>query len=392
MDGIDILERALADHGIALKKFTEASQEREKKANERSESLSARLQAIEQKLDGKAPAGALGAGADELADLLSKSDALAAYRKGQTRAIEIEVPRALLMKAAILSPYPVSNDQPVVAPDRSTGIVPPAVRRFMIRDLLPQVTTTSNLVEFTQEQSFTNNAGPQFDSTSPDPHSESALKNESAITFLLANTPVVTLAHFIPASRQILDDAPALAQFINARLVYGLKLEEEDELLTGSGSNGELSGLITNATTFSGGSTNLTALGALALAIGQLIAANFAPGAIVLSPADWYSSKILLAKDTQGRYIFGDPGSAAEPRLWGIPVAVSNAMTAGHFLVMDGQRAATIYDRENATVRVAEQHSDWFARNMVAVLAEERLALAITNTAAMVYGALTFAG
>lgn len=47
---------------------------------------------------------------------------------------------------------------------------------------------------------------------------------------------------------------------------------------------------------------------------------------------------------------------------------------------------------EGAIVRVAEQHQDWFARNMVAILVEERLALAITNTAAMMYGSLNFVG
>jgi hypothetical protein len=43
--------------------------------------------------------------------------------------------------------------------------------------------------------------------------------------------------------------------------------------------------------------------------------------------------------------------------------------------------AAEIFDREDATVRVAEQHADFFARNLVAILAEERLALAIYRTA-----------
>jgi HK97 family phage major capsid protein len=384
--GIEVLTKELAKIGVNITTFMERVDAAQK-------ALGDRMRAVEQKLDEKPRGGALGGGGgDELADILEKNEHLAAYRKGATRAIEFEVPRALLAKTAILSPYPLTNDQPLVAPDRIPGIVPPAVRRFMIRDLLPQVPTTSNLVEFTQELMFTNNAGPQYDGTSPSAGTEGALKNESALTFQLSSAPVTTIAHFIPASRQILDDAPALAQFINARLTYGLKVEEERELLSGSGTNAELSGLITNATAFAGGSTNLTALDALALAIGQLVAANFFPTGIVLSPADWYSSKVLLAKDSQNRYLFGDPGATTSPNLWGVPVAVSNAMASGHFLVMDGARAATIYDRETVVVRVAEQHQDWFARNMVAILVEERIALGITNSAAMVYGAMSFAG
>jgi len=36
-----------------------------------------------------------------------------------------------------------------------------------------------------------------------------------------------------------------------------------------------------------------------------------------------------------------------------------------------------LYDREEATIRVSEQHSDFFVRNAIVVLAEQRLALAV---------------
>ena len=59
---------------------------------------------------------------------------------------------------------------------------------------------------------------------------------------------VITIAHWIPASRQVLDDAPMLQSYINVRMTYGLKLEEEDELLNGDGSqtSGQINQLIQN--------------------------------------------------------------------------------------------------------------------------------------------------
>ena len=66
----------------------------------------------------------------------------------------------------------------------------------------------------------------------------------------------------------------------------------------------------------------------------------------------------------------------------------SFGMDAGDFLA-GSSLAATIYDREDVTVRVAEQHGDFFIKNMVAILCEERIGLTVERPAAMVTG--TFA-
>jgi len=89
----------------------------------------------------------------------------------------------------------------------------------------------------------------------------------------------------------------------------------------------------------------------------------------------------MLAKNTQGEYLLGNPANMAEPRLWGLPVVVTNTMPSGHFLVLDAARTGHIADREDAVVRIAEQHADFFVRNMVVVLVEERLAIVIQLSA-----------
>ncbi|WP_264755294.1 phage major capsid protein [Klebsiella michiganensis] len=54
---------------------------------------------------------------------------------------------------------------------------------------------------------------------------EGALKPKSDIKFELKSAPVRTIAHYFKASRQILDDAPGLASYIDAVLsmVFALK-------------------------------------------------------------------------------------------------------------------------------------------------------------------------
>jgi len=150
--------------------------------------------------------------------------------------------------------------------------------------------------------------------------------------------------------------------------------------------------MVQNATAFNRGSTNLSALDAVALGIAQLIGSEYQPSGVIVNPADWWSSKFMLAKSTQGEYLLGDPGGMIEPRLWGLPVVVTNTMPAGNFMVLDALRTGYIADREDAVVRIAEQHADFFVRNMVAILCEERLAIVIQLGQAMVYCSLSYAG
>lgn len=282
------------------------------------------------------------------------------------------------------------QNQPLVPSQRVAGIIMPGQRRLTIRDLLPQLRTGSNLIEFCRELVFTNNAGPQYDNTSPTPHAEGAPKNESNITFELANSAVITLAHWIGASRQVLSDAQQLQGYIDSRLSYGLKLEEEDELLNGDGTVGTLNGLVNQATQFTGGVTNQTALDTLLKAFIQVSLSEYEASGVVLHPTDW--GNIMLSKDTTGRYMFSDPHSMEAPRVWGKPVVATQSMTAGTFLTGAFDLAAAIYDREDVSIRVSDQHQDFFTKNLVAILCEERLALALYRAAAIVKGSISHAG
>ena len=95
------------------------------------------------------------------------------------------------------------------------------------------------MIQFVRESGSTNAAAMQA--------GEGVAKGESAMTFELKNATVETLAHWIPASRQLLEDAASLQDYINSRLLYFLKLKEEDQLLNGNGVGHNLNGLIAQA-------------------------------------------------------------------------------------------------------------------------------------------------
>lgn len=274
------------------------------------------------------------------------------------------------------------QNQPLVPDMRVPGIITTPNRRLRMRQLLPVGQTASNLVQFAKENVFTNSAGPQAGG-SPTVAGENLTKPESDITFTLSNAAVVTLAHFILASRQVLEDAPMLASYINGRLQYGLALEEDDEILNGDGTVGTLNGLMNQATAYNRATTG-TKLDWLRRAITQLQLSEYDAEFIVLNPADWEAIELLKATDNQ--YIIANPQSLIGPTIWGLPVVATNTQGLGQFLVANGSMAAQIWDRQSAAIEVSREDSDNFRKNMVTILAEERLALTVYRPTALIKG------
>jgi HK97 family phage major capsid protein len=350
------------------------------------DTVNARLTGIEQRVT--APSGMLGSG-DGVSDIGSIVCAAPEFKSflestSMGRTGRIRVP-GFQQKTTITSGTTNLNASTLVAPDFRPGIVPIWPQRLRVRNLLPTFPTQSNSIEFARELSETSAAAPQT--------SEGAIKGESEIQFELATAPVRTLAHWIPASRQILDDAQALSGFLNSRLTYMLALAEEGEVLFGTGSGTHLSGLVTNAGLYD---TNRTTVGSdsfldvLSHAAEQVYEdSNLEADGIILNPADWEQIRLLKQTGTgisSGQYIFVDPQLATTPRLWGIPVVTSKSMPKGQFLVGAFQQAAAIFDRQMSSVEVSREHSDYFVRNLVAILAEERLALAIFTPHGFCFG------
>jgi len=262
---------------------------------------------------------------------------------------------------------------------RVPGIITPPQRQMTIRDLLAAGQTTSNSVEYVKETGFTNNAAPVAETT---------LKPKSDLTFDLVTTPVRTLAHIFKASRQILDDAPALASYINARGTYGLKFVEEQQLLNGDGTGQNLNGILPQATAFAPAfaPADEQAIDRLRLAVLQVILAEFPASGFVLNPTDW--ARIELTKDNEGRYIVGNAQSPIGPSLWGIPVVQTQAMAAGQFLTGAFNLGAQIFDRMGVEVLLSTENEDDFVKNMATIRIEERLALAVYRPEAFVKGAV----
>ncbi len=253
-------------------------------------------------------------------------------------------------------------------------------RRMTVRDLLTPGRTSASSIQYPKETGFTNSAAT---------HTETGgtAKPQSEIKFDIVTATVTTIAHWVQATRQILDDAPMLQSYIDGRLRYGLAYAEEAQLLNGDGTGTNLNGIYTQATA---STANLavvaspTFLDVLRYAMLQASLAEFPATGIVLHPTDW--AKIETTKDSAGNYILGDPASLAQPRIWGLPVVATQAMTIDKFLVGAFRMGAQIFDRQDARVEISTEDDQNFRKNLVTILAEERLALAVYRTEAFVKG------
>lgn len=265
----------------------------------------------------------------------------------------------------------------LVQTTRLPGVLGLPERRMTVRDLISPGTMEGSALEYVKETGFTNNAAPV---------AEGAKKPESTLKYDLITTTAKVIAHFFKASRQILSDAPQLASLIDHRGRYGLAYKEELQLLNGDGTGQNLLGIIPQATAYAAplALAGATQIDKLRLALLQAELAEYPSTGLVLNPIDW--AGIELTKDDTGRYIIGNPQGVIGATLWNRPVVATQAIAVDKFLAGAFQMGAQVFDRWQARVEVATENEDDFTKNLVTILAEERLALAVYRPEAFIYG------
>lgn len=265
-----------------------------------------------------------------------------------------------------------------VANTRIPGIVGIPDRRMTVRDLITPGRMDGSTLEYVRETGFTNGAGMVAEGTA---------KPESDLKFDLVTTSAKVIAHWMKASRQILDDFSQLQSYIDYRLRYGLAYVEEQQLLNGAGTGQNLNGIIPQATAYAapaGAPAATTVLDTLRLAILQVALAEYPATGIVMHPIDW--ARVELLKDGESRYLVGNPQGTTQPTLWGLPVVATQAIAVDKFLVGAFRLGAQLFDRWQSRVEISTENQDDFIKNLVTILAEERLALAVYRPAAFSYG------
>ncbi len=189
-----------------------------------------------------------------------------------------------------------------------------------------------------------------------------------------------TIAVWIPATKRALADVGQLRGLIDQELRDDLREEEEDQLINGDGTGENFTGILNTAgiltqawdtdllTTTRRAKTTLRVTGRAGRRHGWSI------------PTTGRRSSCCRTGTTASTGAAADERAAA---VVGVPVVESETIAEGTALLGDF-RKAVIWDREQANLSVTDSHADFFIRNMIAVLAEERLAFGLIRPSAFV--------
>lgn len=303
-------------------------------------------------------------------DEFVKSEQFKQLLGGQSQRVRLEVKNT------------VTSGDTTVFPMQKPGVIAGNFAPLTIRQVLPSIGVSTNMVNALREASWTNDAAGV---------NQGSAKPESDVTFEQYNVAVETVAHWIKVSNQLLADAPAIAAYINTRLRDGLAQKIDSQLLLGNGTAPQLSGLTDtgNFTAYTATAGDLL-VDAINRAKYALWAVGKTPDTVIVNPADWGTME--RTRETYasglGEYLYGMPGVAAGMNPFGVRVVLSNNMPAGKFLIGALNTSTVVYNRQGSTVEMGYINDD-FTKNLVTIRAEERLGLGVETPSGILYGDFT---
>ncbi len=249
---------------------------------------------------------------------------------------------------------------------RAGGIQGFVAPRLSILDLLPVIKTSERTYEYVALDGYVNSADYQ--------RAEGDLKAQTDMPTKLSRAEVATIAHWLPASLQVLDDNTGLQNIISQVLSVGCRQKLEHEVLVGAGGDGEILGIAPQAQAFT--ATGTAAADRVGQAMTDLSSAGWNASAIIMNPTDWFAIASERAEAGNGQYVLGSPRDPSPASLWGAPVVLSPSMTAGQAVVLDTS-VVNLLDRQQVSVQLSRHDGDNFRRNLVTVLAELRAGLVL---------------
>lgn len=281
------------------------------------------------------------------------------------------ITKSVNMKTAAPMVIPSSIDPAIATYDKD--IVLGFRRQFQVADLFGSERISGGILKFFVESASVE--GSISTTTEGQEKPMMSFGDPTAKTVELVKLPV-----YAKVSTEMMEDAPFLVDYINGRLMYQHQLAVENFLVT------TLSG-----TSGIGTASLLTPDGIFKALMTVQNSSGVPADAILINPTDYQN--IRLRKDSNGQYygggfMYGEYGNGAvaeQPALWGVRTVVTPAVSVGTCIVGAFKFGASVLHGNNGvTVNMANQNEDDFIKNLVTILIEERLALAVRRPACFV--------
>ncbi len=257
---------------------------------------------------------------------------------------------------------------------------------YVIPALIDTITTDQYQYKYLEETTYTNNSAPT---------AEGSALGENALAFTERTEEIRKIGAFIPMTEELLADVSASQGYIDSRLRFMVRQTISDQIIGGSGSGVNLTGILNktgiNSFNYSSFSGSLKRIGQIFEAITEIQKDAFMnPDAIIMHPSDWYQVVTEVnAVTTSGALnpLFvgaGNFNDAVRPSIWGVPVVVSTETTAGDCIVgtFGGGQAIHIVARQGMEVAMSDSHDENFVKDIVVMKATVRMGLPIYRATA----------
>jgi len=287
--------------------------------------------------------------------------AIDSLRNGMTKAARFEV------KADMTTGADFTGE--VIPADRVPGYKFDPTRLVHVRQLIPNGSTTSDVVRFVKESGYSNGAAAT---------SEGSTLSQSDFDMTATDANVQKIGSYFRISEEMLNDTPQLTSYLSARAPEKLLEVEDNQILNGTGVAPQLSGIITDAADFAAGGfaaaiESANEFDVLTVALNQLALANYAADYIMINPTDFH--KILLLKSSQNEYLVKDWNQGLQPRINGVPVVLSTAITSDKYLLGNFGMGTQLWVRDNVGVEFFKEDGTNVRDGFVTVRVQERVAL-----------------
>ena len=287
--------------------------------------------------------------------------AIDSLRNGNNRSASFEV------KADMTIGADFTGD--VIPADRVPGYKFDPTRSVHVRQLIPTGSTDSDVVRYVKESGYTDGGAAK---------AEGATLGQSDFDMTATDANVRKIGTYFRISEEMLADTPQLTSYLSARAPEKLLSVEDDQILNGNGTAPNLSGIITDAADFAAGGfanaiESANEFDVLTAALNQLALANYSADYIMINPTDFH--KILLLKSSQNEYLVKDWNQGLQPRINGVPVILSTAVTSDKYVLGNFGVGTQLWIRDNVGVEFSRFDSTNFRDGFVTVRVQERVAL-----------------
>jgi len=301
---------------------------------------------------------------DPLKELISKNfDQIKTVRKGSSVQLESKVVGDMTL------PVNLTGDQPRVY-QRSVAAVPSQAINFA--DLVSSIAIDGGTYTFPRETGSEGSISTQ---------TEGSAKSQIDYDFTMVDVNTDFLAGFAVYSKKMANNLPFLENFLPSALRRDYFKAENAQFYAN---------LVTNST-----NSVLTAGNIVERVINEqttLLAADYMPNAIVVSPQD-YGAILLTSGATGGTAgTFSLPGVVSVINgvvtINGLAVYVASWVPADKYIIGDWTQANKIVT-QGLSVQFFEQDSDNVRKNNITARVESQIALAVQRTQAFINGDFT---